>query len=48
MPNEEHLPASDDAVPEKESTPAGVVGDLEAEAAETGATTDDTDRSADS
>jgi hypothetical protein len=41
MPNEEPLPASDDADPEKETTPAGVVGDLEDEAAETGATTND-------
>jgi hypothetical protein len=46
MPNEEPLPASDDADPEKEPTPAGVVGDLEDEAAETGATTGD-DRDAD-
>jgi hypothetical protein len=43
MSNDEPLPASDDADPEKETTPAGVVRDLEAEAAETGATTDDED-----
>jgi hypothetical protein len=41
MTNESPLPASDDADPEKESTPAGVAGDLEEEAAETGATTDE-------
>jgi hypothetical protein len=43
MTNESKLPASDDADPEKESTPAGVVGDLEEEADEQGATTDDPD-----
>ena len=47
MPNETSLPASDDADPEKVSTPAGVVGDLEAEAAETDATTDDRDSATD-
>jgi hypothetical protein len=40
MPVETNLPASDDADREKESTPAGVVRDLEEEAADTGATTD--------
>jgi hypothetical protein len=39
MTNESPLPASDDADREKESTPAGVVGDLEEEAEEAGATT---------
>ena len=35
------LPASDEANSEKQSTPAGMVGDLEEKAAEEGATTRD-------
>jgi len=40
MPTESHLPASDDADPEKETTPAGSAEELEEMAAEEGATTD--------
>ncbi len=40
MSNETNLPSSDDADPDKESTPAGMAGDLEAKADETDATTD--------
>ena len=41
MTNESPLPSSDDADPEKESTPGGVVGDREEEAAELDPTTDE-------
>jgi hypothetical protein len=43
MPTEDNnqpQPSSDDADPEKQSTPAGLTQDLEEEAEETGATTD--------
>lgn len=42
MPTEdkEPIPSSDEADPEKQSTPAGLTEDLEEEARETGATTD--------
>lgn len=40
MATEPVQPSSDDADPEKVSTPAGLVSELEEEAAETGATTD--------
>ena len=43
MPTESHQPASDDADPEKATTPAGAVEELEEKAAEEGATTDDPD-----
>ena len=39
MSDHPHQPESDEADPEKQSTPAGVVRDLEEEAEETGATT---------
>jgi hypothetical protein len=39
MSTHPHQAGSDEADPEKQSTPAGVVGDLEEEAEETGATT---------
>jgi hypothetical protein len=39
MTSHPHQPGSDEADPEKQSTPAGVVRDLEDEAEETGATT---------
>ncbi|MEP6661869.1 MAG: hypothetical protein ABJD24_18300 [Acidimicrobiales bacterium] len=39
MTSHPHQPGSDEADPEKQSTPAGVVRDLEEEAEETGATT---------
>jgi hypothetical protein len=48
MSNETNLPSSDDADPEKESTPGGIAGDLEAHADETDATTDDAEGAADS
>jgi hypothetical protein len=38
MSNHPHQAASDEADPEKQSTPAGVVGDLEDQADATGAT----------
>jgi hypothetical protein len=41
MSTDPNLPASDDAVPEKETTPAGQVGEIEEEIAETGATFDE-------
>jgi hypothetical protein len=44
MSNESNLPSSDDADREEESTPAGIVGDLEEEAAETDATTGESER----
>jgi hypothetical protein len=47
MPTEPNQPASDDVDPEKVSTPAGITGELEEEAAETGASTDDDDRATD-
>jgi hypothetical protein len=40
MSSHPHQASSDEADPEKQSTPAGVVGDIEKEADETGATTD--------
>jgi hypothetical protein len=40
MPTESPLPSSDDADPEKQTTPAGAVEELEEMAAEEGATTD--------
>ena len=43
MPTDPNLPASDDADPEKVGTPAGVTGELEEKAEETGASTDDDD-----
>jgi hypothetical protein len=39
--DESPLPASDEADPEKQSTPAGTVRDLEEKAEEEGATTGD-------
>jgi hypothetical protein len=38
MTDHPHQPASDEADPEKQSTPAGIVSDLEDEAEEEGAT----------
>jgi hypothetical protein len=43
MPKDPNLPSSDEADPEKQTTPAGEVEELEAEAHELGATTDDAD-----
>jgi len=40
MPTEPNQPASDEADPEKQSTPAGIAEDLEERAEEEGATTD--------
>lgn len=40
MTNHPHQSESDEADPEKQSTPAGVVRDLEEEAEEAGASTD--------
>jgi hypothetical protein len=40
MSSHPHQPSSDEADPEKESTPAGVVGDLEEKAEDLGASTD--------
>ena len=40
MTDHPHQSESDEADPEKQSTPAGVVGDLEEEAEEAGASTD--------
>ncbi len=40
MTDHPHQPASNEADPEKQSTPIGVTRDLEDEAAEQGATTD--------
>jgi hypothetical protein len=48
MSNETNLPSSDDADPDKESTPAGIAGELEEWADETDATTDDPEAPADS
>jgi hypothetical protein len=48
MSNETNLPSSDDADPDKESTPAGTAGELEEWAGETDATTDDPEAPADS
>lgn len=45
MSDESPLPASDDADPDKQSTPAGTVRDLEEKAEEEGATTGDDDES---
>jgi hypothetical protein len=40
MSSHPHQPSSDEADPEKQSTPAGIVKDLEEAADEVGATTD--------
>jgi len=40
MTSTPHQPRSDEADPEKQTTPAGVVRDLEEEAEETGASTE--------
>jgi hypothetical protein len=40
MTSHPNQPGSDEADPEKQSTPAGVVHDLEEDAEETGASTD--------
>jgi hypothetical protein len=40
MPAHPHQPSSDEADPEKESTPVGIVKDLEEKADDVGATTD--------
>ena len=42
MTDHPHQASSNEADPEKQSTPAGVVGDLEEEAEDAGATTDAT------
>jgi len=47
MPTEPNQPASDDADPEKVSTPAGITSDLEDEAADAGASTEDDHRAPD-
>jgi len=41
MPSDPNEPASDEADPEKQTTPAGQVEELEAQADELGATTDE-------
>ncbi len=43
MPNDPNLPGSDDADPEKETTPGGQVEEIEEEIAELGATFDKPD-----
>jgi len=43
MPSDPNQPKSDEADPEKQTTPAGIVEDLEEEAAENDATTDEPD-----
>jgi hypothetical protein len=47
MPTEPNQPASDDADPEKVSTPAGVTSEIEEKAAETGASTEEADEATD-
>jgi hypothetical protein len=47
MSTEPGQPASDDADPQKLSTPAGVASELEEEAAEIGASTEEKDRPTD-
>jgi hypothetical protein len=47
MPSEPNQPASDDVDPEKLSTPAGIASELEEEAANTGAPTEDDDPATD-
>jgi hypothetical protein len=47
MPTEPNQPASDDADPEKVTTPAGVTREIEEEAAETGASTDEDEQATD-
>ncbi len=43
MSTQPNQPSSDEADPEKQSTPAGIVEDLEEQAEEVGATTDEED-----
>ncbi len=43
MSTQPNQPSSDEADPEKQSTPAGLVEDLEEQAEEVGATTDEED-----